>query len=132
MINRKFFFDHARLTLFDGSLRQSQVNGMNAILDEWDRAYAKKDDRWLAYMLATTHHETAMTMQPIEEYGKGNGRSYGVPDPQTGKAYYGRGFVQLTWKTNYERLALWSRWTWSITPSSPSLSRWRRRSCSRG
>ncbi len=51
MINRKFFFDHARLTLFDGSLKASQVSGMNAILDEWDRAYAKKDDRWLAYML---------------------------------------------------------------------------------
>jgi hypothetical protein len=104
MINRKFFYDHARLTLFDGSLRQSQVDGMNAILDEWDRAYARKDDRWLAYMLATTHHETARTMQPIAEFGKGKGRPYGVPDPQTGQTYYGRGFVQLTWKANYERL----------------------------
>ena len=29
--------------------------------------------------------------------------SYGVPDPQTGQTYYGRGFVQLTWRDNYAR-----------------------------
>jgi predicted chitinase len=104
MINREFFYDYVRGHLFGGRLRQAQVNGLNAILDEWDRAYAKKDDRWLAYMLATTHHETAMTMQPIEEYGKGRDRSYGARDPQTGKSYYGRGFVQLTWKNNYDKL----------------------------
>lgn len=104
MINRKFFFDYVRGHLFDGTLRQSQVEGLNAILAEWDRKYAKKDDRWLAYMLATTHHETDRTMQPIEEYGKGRGRTYGVPDPATGQTYYGRGFVQLTWKSNYEAM----------------------------
>ena len=54
MINRKFFFDYVRGHLFDGKLRQSQVDGLNAILTEWERKYAKKDDRWLAYMLATT------------------------------------------------------------------------------
>lgn len=104
MINRKFFFEHARGQLFDGKLRQSQVDGLSAILDEWDGKYANKDDRWLAYMLATTHHETDRTMQPIEEYGKGKGRDYGVADPATGQTYYGRGFVQLTWKTNYQAM----------------------------
>ncbi|MGR7464437.1 peptidoglycan-binding protein [Klebsiella aerogenes] len=58
---------------------------------------------WLAYVLATTYHETAFTMQPIEEYGKGVGRPYGEPDPQTGQVYYGRGYVQLTWHDNYLR-----------------------------
>lgn len=58
---------------------------------------------WLAYVLATTYHETAATMQPIEEYGLGEGRDYGVPDPVTGQTYYGRGYVQLTWKENYQR-----------------------------
>lgn len=58
---------------------------------------------WLAYVLATTYHETAYTMQPIEEYGKGAGHSYGEPDPVTGQAYYGRGYVQLTWKDNYQK-----------------------------
>lgn len=32
-INRKFFFDRVRITLFDGSLRQGQVNGLGAMLD---------------------------------------------------------------------------------------------------
>jgi predicted chitinase len=56
-----------------------------------------------AYVLATVEHETARTFRPLEEYGRGKGRTYGKPDPQTGKIYYGRGYVQLTWKRNYQR-----------------------------
>ncbi|MSP37826.1 MAG: hypothetical protein EXR70_04985 [Deltaproteobacteria bacterium] len=104
MINRKFFFEQVRGHLFDGKLKQSQVDGLTAILDQWDGKYANRDDRWLAYMLATTHHETDRTMQPIEEYGKGKGREYGVADPATKQVYYGRGFVQLTWKVNYQTM----------------------------
>jgi putative chitinase len=104
-INRKFFFDTVRLGLFNGKLKQSQVEGLTAFLDEWEANYAKKDDRWLAYILATVHHETDRTFRAIEEYGRGKGRKYGMPDAQTGKVYYGRGFVQLTWKANYERMS---------------------------
>jgi putative chitinase len=103
-INRPFFYAQARRTLFDGNLSGRQVEGLQAILDEWEKNHAKKDDRWLAYMLATTHHETDRKMWPIEEYGRGRGRKYGRPDPQTGQVYYGRGFVQLTWKYNYEKM----------------------------
>jgi putative chitinase len=101
LIQRKYFFDKVRKSLFGGSLSQSQVDGMNAML-----SFAEKegiDDRHLAYVLATTYHETAYTMEPIEEYGKGSGKEYGVPDPETGQTYYGRGYVQLTWKENYEK-----------------------------
>lgn len=28
---------------------------------------------------------------------------YGKVDPQTGKRYFGRGFIQLTWRSNYEK-----------------------------
>lgn len=56
-----------------------------------------------AYVIATVHHETASTFKPLEEYGKGKGRPYGRADATTGKAYYGRGFVQLTWKSNYQK-----------------------------
>lgn len=42
-------------------------------------------------------------MLPISECGYGAGRPYGVPDPETGQTYYGRGFVQLTWRDNYAR-----------------------------
>jgi hypothetical protein len=116
MINRKFFFDHAKLNLFGGSMNTKQVNGLTAILDEWEANYSHNDDRWLAYMLATTHHETGRTMQPIEEWGKGKGLAYGsqlkmtkdktgkrIPYTDTIELFYGRGFVQLTWYENYDK-----------------------------
>lgn len=43
-------------------------------------------------------------MQPISEYGKGRGRRYGVPGRNGGQIPYGRGYVQLTWDDNYERM----------------------------
>ena len=110
MINRNFFFSQVRESLFAGKLKQKQVDGLSAILDEWETNYKMKDDRWLAYMLSTTHHETAATMQPIEEFGKGKGRKYGNRIKMNGQSYtdtdklfYGRGFVQLTWYENYEK-----------------------------
>lgn len=59
----------------------------------------------LAYILATVKHETANTFKPLEEYGKGKGKEYGKSDIETGKAYYGRGYVQLTWKENYKKFS---------------------------
>lgn len=61
------------------------------------------DIRHAAYMLATAWHETAKTMRPIAEYGKGKGRKYGRPGRNKGQVPYGRGFVQLTWDDNYEK-----------------------------
>jgi putative chitinase len=104
-INRGFFFTHVRRMMFSNVLQQSQVDGMSAILDGWEAKYATDDDRWLAYALATTYHETDQHMQPINEYGKGRGRPYGKADPTTGQVYYGRGFVQLTWERNYETMS---------------------------
>jgi len=101
--NRTVFFDVIRGTLFHGAMTQSQVDGMNAILDAWEGAVWSLNLRHLSYPLATTAHETGFTMQPIEEYGKGSGAEYGKSDPETGHAYYGRGFVQLTWADNYKR-----------------------------
>jgi hypothetical protein len=111
MINRKFFFDHAKNTLFNGRLTQGQVNGLTAILNEWEKSYADKDERWLAYMLGTAHLETDHTMQAIEEYGKGKGKVYGQqyksakkqPYNDTENLFFGRGLVQLTWYDNYLR-----------------------------
>jgi putative chitinase len=105
MIDRGKFFALVRLHPFNGAMTQGQVNGCNAILDGWETHAEFTDIRWLAYMLATAKWETAHTMQPIEEYGHGTGKPYGVPDPVTGQIYYGRGYVQLTWKTNYQKMA---------------------------
>jgi len=104
--DRDAYFGAVRDTLFDAALTQQQVDGQNVILAVWEYGAGGTpltDIRWLSYMLATTYHETAETMWPIEEYGRGDGRDYGEPDPETGQTYYGRGFVQLTWKENYDR-----------------------------
>ena len=45
MINRDFFFNQTKAILFDGKFTQSQVDGLNAILNEWENNYADKDDR---------------------------------------------------------------------------------------
>lgn len=105
-IDRQKYFDAIRKAPFPGSLNQDQVDGNNAILEYWETMWELAppiDLRHLAYILATTKHETASTMQPIEEYGKGSGKNYGKPDPETKQTYYGRGYVQLTWRDNYAR-----------------------------
>ncbi len=94
MIDRDRFFGRVRVNPFGGTMKQGQVDGCNAILDAWESRPEFTDRRWLAYMLATPFVETDRTMQPIEEYGKGAGRAYGVA--VKGQVYYGRGYVALT------------------------------------
>jgi putative chitinase len=78
------------------------------------------DLRQLAYILATTYHETAATMLPIRERG-GDKYFFKMYDPQSfvpsraalaikmgarngdGVIFHGRGYVQLTWRRNYEK-----------------------------
>lgn len=106
MFDRKVFFDEVRRSLFGGKLTQQQVDGMDFKLQQWEaHPYHPTDLRWLSYPFATSMHETASTMWPIEEYGKGQGHAYGQRDPETRQTYYGRGDVQLTWRENYRRAA---------------------------
>jgi len=100
-MNRTRFYDVIRAPLFGGTLTQSQVDGMEYLLDYAQVRQPPLDLRHVAYVFATVLHETARTMQPIEEYGKGEGKPYGVPDPETGETYHGRGWVMITWKQNY-------------------------------
>lgn len=106
-LNRGAFFDNVR-GLFRGRLTQLQVDGLNSLVDAVNGCHINE----AAYMLATAYHETAHTMQPIEEYGKGRGKDYGKrlkmsrkPYSDTLPLYYGRGYVQLTWYENYEKAA---------------------------
>lgn len=101
MLNRKEFYSTVRK--FAGGLDQSQVDGFEAILNAVEAA--KVDNlAWVAYMLATAWHETNKTMKPVkeaywlsEDWRKKNLRYY---------PYYGRGYVQLTWKSNYEKYGI--------------------------
>lgn len=100
-INRPATFDNLRKKF--GALKQSQVDAFNLFFDEWDGI----DKSHLAYILATVWHETAKTMLPIEEYGKGKGRAYeGL--------YYGRGYVQLTWLDNYKKATAKNNKGWNF------------------
>jgi putative chitinase len=86
------------------------------ICEQW----SGNDLRHLAYILATTYHETAATMLPIRERG-GDKYFFKMYDPQSfvpsraalaikmgalngdGVLFHGRGYVQLTWRGNYAR-----------------------------
>jgi len=103
MTSRDAFFSTVRKTVFGNSMNQSQVDGINAILDAWDKWAPDSDPRFISYSLATAYWETDRTLQPIAEIGHGRGHSYGVPVGPYNKAYYGRGYVQLTWYANYQK-----------------------------
>ena len=107
------FFAFARRAPFGNSLTKEQVAGCEAIINAW----TGEDDRQLAYILATSFHETAGTMAPVREGSTRTRRltdaqarrvtakyRYGKPDPITGQVYYGRADPQLTWKRNYEKM----------------------------
>lgn len=100
--------------VFGTSLSQSQVDGINGILD----AFATHGDgraKTLAYAMATAYHETGGKMVPVREgFAKSDAsarrivanRKYGKPAGRYGHVYYGRGQVQLTWMENYDRSSL--------------------------
>lgn len=100
-MNRKVFFDYVRQNLFNGSMSQSQVDGINEVLDYRDEKWSAMPDAELAYLLATDKWETAHTMQPIKEMG---GEAYLKKKPYW--PFYGRGLVQITWKANYAKFGI--------------------------
>lgn len=109
------FFDTMRSGRILGpTLSTEEVEGCKAII----AACAGWPVSWTAYALATAYHETAGTMQPIREYGgpayfrrmydplgarPALAKKHGNTTPGDGATYYGRGYVQLTWKCNYAR-----------------------------
>ena len=123
-IDREMFFDAVRGPLYGGRLAQRQVAGLTAVLDRFEADGESGDWRFLAYMLASAHHETGGRMQAVREtFAASDEVAIGRLDrafaagklPQVlepywrrdaaGKSWLGRGLVQITHRRNYERLS---------------------------
>lgn len=118
------FFDAVRSSLYGGALNQAQVDGLEAIGQAWEQ-YGDGDQRKLAYILATAHHETGAFKYVREIWGptaaqkKYEGRKdLGNTVAGDGKTFMGRGFVQLTGRRNY---ADWSKRTGLDLLKEPDL-----------
>jgi hypothetical protein len=110
------FFEVCRNGVMGPVLDNDEVSGASTIIE----ACKGLPVSWVAYALATAWHETAHSMQPIKEFGgpsyltrmydiKGQrpslARKMGNTSPGDGIKYCGRGYVQLTWKSNYTKAA---------------------------
>jgi len=115
--NEALYYDRIRTSnLFGPKFDTNEFKGVQEVTNacraaKWPIAYT-------AYALATAYHETAATMQPIKEYGgrsyfmnnydvtgknPDRARKYGNTAVGDGARYFGRGYVQLTWKLNYAK-----------------------------
>jgi putative chitinase len=114
-LDLKAFFAAGRANPFPGSLSASQVTGMEAILSACPPDTPLEH---LAYGLGTCPIETAWTMLPIREKGStayltrmydingarpAKARELGNLKPGDGTLFCGRGYVQLTGRSNYRR-----------------------------
>lgn len=105
-MSRQAFYDQVTQTLFKGSLPAWQKDPLDAILDEWLRRARGLTE--CAYVMATAYHETGR-FKYDEEIGQGAGHLYGEPIALSRSktvAYYGRGWPQHTWLTNYAKLSV--------------------------
>jgi putative chitinase len=111
-IDHKTFFDGVREFLdeaFDEPLEltQERVDALEFLLTSFENDPRWKDVRHIAYALSTIGHETAWTFRPIKEYrSKPGSKGRANQDRYWLSGYYGRGYVQLTWKKNYEKFGI--------------------------
>lgn len=88
-----------------GFLSSEQKQNIRLITNAFIK-YGDGDNSKLAYILATAWHES--WLKPIKEYRASQGTSlYNTQNQYWYTGYYGRGFVQLTWKDNYQKMANW-------------------------
>lgn len=125
-MNRTNFFANLKksTSIFKGKFTQSQVNGINSILDACVK-YNVANPHHIAHILAHVYHETGKYMSPIKEtvYGTSTnknptdsivikrlntawakGQLSWVSTPYWKDGWFGRGQIQITHKNNYDKL----------------------------
>lgn len=115
----KPLFDEIRGSLFGGKLIATQVSGIERLIDAWEK-FGYGLDTGCSYILAVSYHETGRRMQPVREtyadstdqainrlnnaFAKNQMKWVSKPywnKDRNGKAWFGRGDVQLTHEANY-------------------------------
>jgi hypothetical protein len=124
-VNKDYFINNYH-RLFGKKLSAVKQNNIFTIIDAFENDDAMKSLRWLAYILATSMHESNDTFAPVAEgywikpeskrvsslynyYTKNNPGALRTmfPNGKSGTAYYGRGrVVQLTHDFNYKLASL--------------------------
>jgi putative chitinase len=132
-VDKAYFFERIRSSLFKGALSQTQIAAMDAIIDSFTGSLDQ-----LAYILATPIHEVGTKLEPISENlnytaarlvkvfpsrfksieaakpfeknpealaNKVYGGRYGNALNE-GWRYRGRGYCQITFKDNYAKFGL--------------------------
>lgn len=114
-----FDFDLYKQLFNKRRINQDFVNSINGLFQVFNEYNAEDGTSFLniAYMLATSYHETAYTMKPIKEYGSykylskyDTGRLAKIlgntPEADgDGIFYAGRGHVMITGLDNYKRFS---------------------------
>ena len=110
-MDKSKFYSRVRATIYGGRLPPITVSNLEVILSYWINKYAKNAPEQLAYILATVLAEVGRNMHPVREtFATSDAqarhrlrhKTYAQSTPPYGHAYYGRGYVQLTWKYNYQ------------------------------
>lgn len=117
-LNRTVFFNYARRAPFGGRLSSDQISGMNQLLDFWEGSAYKKKHENLACILANVFHETGGRMVPVRETfaasagqaiarldkAWADGKLRSVSSPYWRDGWFGRGRVQTTHLSNYQKI----------------------------
>lgn len=118
MINRKIFYDEVRIAPFGGVLTQRNIDGVEPLLNYWEKHKKSEPLEYLAYILAGVFRETGGRMVPVregfaesdkeaqrrvEEYCRKHGKK-NYAEPSHGFSWFGRGRIQNTHYANYVKI----------------------------
>ena len=128
--DRERFHDAYKEEFKGDVIKQEHIDGLNKLLGFIEHDPDMTNLKVAAYLLATIHHETSWPKTneryaPITERGNGGKEYFNKYDPELaetqdlrdvakangntvkgdGYKYRGRGYIQLTWKDNYQRCA---------------------------